>query len=74
MAWDTDNKGNVTAVPLRAFEVAAYPEDRVVLLRLEIANTQVQLALNPDYAASLARDLADAASKVAQVAASSHNH
>lgn len=74
MTWDIDGKGNVTAVPLKAFEVAAYPADRVVLIRLEIANTQVQLALNPDYAQALSRDLADAAAKVTDHISTATNH
>jgi hypothetical protein len=42
--------------------VAAFPSDRFIIVRLEIQETQVQLALSPEYAASLAADLADAVS------------
>lgn len=72
MVWDTDAKGNITAVPLKAFEVAAYTDDQVVLLRLEIGGTQVQIALTAQYAGSLAADLGDASARVAAAQRPAH--
>lgn len=72
MAWDIDAKGNITAVPLKAFEVAAYTEDQVVLLRLEIGGTQVQVALTAEYARSLSADLTDASRRVAAARRPTH--
>jgi len=74
MTWDMDGKGNVTAVPLKAFEVAAYPDDQIVLVRLEIGGTQVQVALGADYAAALSSDLGDAAKRVAAAAVGRPQH
>lgn len=54
MAWDQDEKGNIIAVRLKSFEVAAYSNDNVVLVRLLVGSTNVQVALDPAYAAALA--------------------
>jgi len=49
---------------VKAFEVAPFPSDPFIIVRLEIAETQVQIALAPEYAASLAADLADASKRM----------
>lgn len=64
MAWDTAESGKIIATPLKEFEVAAFPEDGAVLLRLVIADTQVQVALGPQFCADLAKDLADASKRI----------
>ena len=61
-------KGNIIAVRLKSFEVAAYPSDNVVLVRLLVGTTNVQVALDPAYAAALASDIGNAAGRIPQLA------
>ena len=67
MAWDQDEKGNIIAVRLKSFEVAAYPDDNLVLVQLIVGSTTVQVALDPSYAAALAADIGNAAGRVPQL-------
>jgi hypothetical protein len=74
MTWDKDANGNLTAVPLQAFEVAAFPEDQLVLVRVEVGGTQIQMALGAEYATALAMDLRDASEQVLREAANRQPH
>lgn len=74
MAWDMDPKGGIFVTPLIEFEVAAFSEEGVVLLRVvgkvpddDAGPVATQFILHPDVAARFAKDLARAAKKAGRL-------
>lgn len=59
--WDKDGNGKLIVAPVNAFQVAEFAKDQAVLVRIQVPEEVFQIALQPETAERLSRDLARAA-------------